>query len=551
LVPCLIIVVLSLIPDNPKSADGLKGPSPVDWSSLKNDPSQTLGLRWQGIISNPAGKEGSWIERNLENRFNIELDPIFMDGNAYEKRRPLMLVGGDVPDVMWSGDPLQLRANLRNGFVMEIPYEVILARCPTYVDLVNTYGKEAWLYTQFEGRNYGLPTVNAAANRPRISAWRMDWLRKVGIDKVPETVEEMHEAFSRFRFQDPDGNGKQDTYGWAPNISHWSLMFVEVLAAHDVLAFDLMEQEGEVVWGGLLPGAKESLRILRSWYAEGLIDPDFPLDSRGRQIDVKFINGRVGYMYPVDHPFEHKKDEEGSIYAKTLAFDPRAELAPGPPLRNSRGQRRGRTWGGAAHIMQFGKHLEKQPEKVIRVLDMMEAIASNEVLYMEARNGERGKHWDYFPEPIVRPDGKLIKEGINMVPPYDEKDRTRENTAELLGGNCTFFFPSTFEQLFDDAYLPLADREWIERNKKTEWGMMNVLGKSDVVTSSGRYLKDLVNYQMTVYIEIVIGDRDLDYFDEFASEWRRRGGDVILKEANEMYQKVHEIYDVVGVEEAE
>lgn len=546
-----LVLVLSLIPTNPKSQAMLSKPSPVDWENVRTDHSQTLALKWQGIIGQTGAREGSWIERNLEKRFNVELAPIFLDANAYQKRRPLMLIGGDVPDVMWSGDPLAARANLRNGFIMEVPYEVILKHCPTYVKMINRYGKEAWIYAQYEGRNYGLPTVNAGADRPRIGCWRMDWLQNVGIDKVPETVEEMHEALRRMRHNDPDGNGRKDTYGWAPNISHWSLAFAEVFAAYGVLPFDLMERDGKITWGGLLPETKEALRELRKWYQEGLLDPDFPLDTQGRNVESGFINGKVGYMYPVDSPSYFEADEKDSFYGKVRGFDPRAEVVPGPPLRDRNGLRRGRSWGGAAHVLQFGKHLEQQPEKVIRVLEMMEAIASNESLYLETRSGERGRHWEYNPKEYIRPDGVKQKEGIILLPPYDEKDRVRENAAELLGGQGSYFFPSSFDPLFDYQLMAAADRDWLDRNRQTEWGMLNVLGKSDVVPSSGRHLGDLVNYQMTTFIEMVIGKRDVDEFDSFVSEWRRRGGDVILEEANEMAQQIQIIYDLVGVEKEE
>jgi putative aldouronate transport system substrate-binding protein len=546
-----LIVVLSLIPTNPKSQAILAKPSPVDWENVQDDPSQKLTVSWQGIVGQTGGGQGSWIERNLESRFNIELAPVFMDVNAYQKRRPLMLIGGDVPDIMWSGDPLTVRVNLRNGFIMELPYEVILKHCPTYVKMVNKYGKEAWIYAQHRGRNYGLPTVNAGADRPRIGCWRMDWLRKVGIDKVPETVEEMHEALRRIRFNDPDGNGQQDTYGWAPNISHWSLAFAEVFAAYDVLPFDLMERDGKIVWGGILPETKQALLKLREWYQEGLLDPDFPIDTQGRNVESGFINGKVGYIYPIDPPSYYQPDEKDSFYGKVRSFDPNAELAPAPPLRDRNGQLRGRSWGGAAHIMQFGKHLENQPEKVVRILEMMEAIACSEELYLEARNGKRGVHWDYNPKAYVRPDGKIQKEGINLLPPYDEKNRGEKNAAELLGGGSTFFFPSSFEPVYDEQLMSSADREWLDRNRRREWGMTNVLGKSDVVPSSGRYLGDLVNYQMTTFIEMVIGKRDVEEFDSFVTEWRRRGGDVILEEANEMAKQIQKIYDLVGVRKEE
>ena len=462
LIAVVLVVVLTaaLIPTDPKSRERLTQPSPVNWDAVQDDLAQTLALSWQGIISYASGKPDSWIERNLEERFNLELNPIFMDGNAYAKRRPLMLCGGDIPDVMWSGDPLQVRANLRNGFIMEIPYEVILEHCPTYVKWLNTYGKEAWLYAQYKGKNYGLPTVCAGANRPRISCWRMDWLRNVGIDKVPETVDEMHEALYRFRHNDPDGNGIQDTYGWSPVIHHWSLAFVEVFAAYGVLAFDLMERDGKVIWGGLLPETKEALRELRKWYAEDLLNPDFPLDTQGRQNEIAFVNGKVGYIHPVDHLFYYDETDPTSLLSKTLAFCPSAELVPGPPLRDKDGVRRGRTWGGAAHILQFGRQLEQHPEKVIRILDMMEAIACDEALYMEARHGKRGLHWDYNPETYVRADGKKIKEGVISLPPYDESDRRRQNMAELLDGACMFYFASALDQVYDEKDMAAADREW-------------------------------------------------------------------------------------------
>jgi putative aldouronate transport system substrate-binding protein len=541
-----VIVTLSLIPDNPKSQQRLLQPSPVVWEDVADDPAREISLRWQGIIAHPAGKEGSWIERTLEERFNLEIDPLFMDVNTYSRRRPLMLVGGDIPDVMWSGDPLAVRANLRNGFIMEIPYELILKHCPTYVEYVNRFGKETWLYTQYNGRNYGLPTVCAIANRPRTGCWRLDWLKKVGLDRVPETVGEMHEAFRRFRYEDPDGNGILDTYGWTPNVSHWSMMFTEVFAAYGILPFDLMERDGEVVWGGILPDVREVLRELHAWYAEGLLDPDFPLDTQGRNNEIKFINGKVGYLYPVDSYGDYDSNEEGSLFGKTRAFSPEAEVVPGPPLIGPEGHPLGRTWGGAAHIIQFGRHLENEPEKVVRVLKMIEAVASDETLYMEARWGLRGEHWDYMPEPFVRSDGRPAKAGINLLPPYDAEDRRRDNAAELLGSSTTFFFPSTFDPIYDEQFMAPAELEWLDRYRSEAWSIMNVLGKSDVVGSSGRYLKDLVNYQITLFIEIVIGDRTIDEFDAFVSEWRRRGGDIILEEANQMYQQMNEIYQCVG-----
>lgn len=207
----------------------------------------------------------------------------------------------------------------------------------------------------------------------------------------------------------------------------------------------------------------------------------------------------------------------------------------------------GRTWGGAAHSLQFGRHLERDPAKVIRVLQMMEVIARNERLYFEARHGKRGLHWDYNPKTYVREtDGKRIHQGLITLPPYDDPDRGRLNRAEMIGLNNMFFFPSTLDPVFDDQFKSVSERHWNAANCSPEWSMMNVLGKSDVVESSGRYLKDLINYQLTFYAEIVLGDRKVEEFDEFVNEWRRRGGDIVLEEANELYGEVQQLYREVG-----
>lgn len=533
----LVVLFLFLIPSNPKSKELLGKPSPVKWDKVPDSMTTKLDISWLGIAAYSEAKEKGWMQDYLEQKFNISLKPIYMDWNGFRKRVPLMLVGGDVPDVMWTGDPLGVRKNIQNAFIMEIPYEVILKHMPTYVGMLNKYGKEAWLYSQYDGRNFGLPTFFSRAIYPRISCWRMDWLRNVGIEKLPETIEEMHEALRKMRVDDPDRNGKQDTYGWSPYTGHWSLAFVEIFAAHDVLAFDFMLSDGKVVWGGILPESKEALKLLAQWYREGLLDPDFIIDTQQNSGESKFLNGRVGYLHPVDASSSYNLTNASSLAGKLKSLNPASEIVPGPPLRDRSGERKGRTWGGAGHIIMFGKQLEKNPEKVIRVLKMIEEISKNEKMYVEASSGKEGLHWTYGPE-----------KGIVLLPPYDKNQLLQKREMLGEGGfSCNFYYPSNLWQPYGIKYSNPKDIEFIEKNKKSEWSMTNVLGKSDVVKSSGRYLEDLRQYQMKVYVEIITGKRSIDYFDTFVVEWKRRGGDILTAEANEMYVTMQEIFRKVGV----
>jgi hypothetical protein len=60
-------------------------------------------------------------------------------------------------------------------------------------------------------------------------------------------------------------------------------------------------------------------------------------------------------------------------------------------------------------------------------------------------------------------------------------------------------------------------------------------------------LRDLRNLQMTVYAEIVRGDRELDYFDTFVEQWMALGGAEMLQEAQELLEIRDEIFQRVGV----
>lgn len=44
-------------------------------------------------------------------------------------------------------------------------------------------------------------------------SYRKDWAEAVGIFEDPQTVDEVYEMLYRFTYDDPDGNGIQDTYG--------------------------------------------------------------------------------------------------------------------------------------------------------------------------------------------------------------------------------------------------------------------------------------------------------------------------------------------------
>ena len=501
----------------------------VDWSTVSDDPAEELSISWMGVPGTPNAVPGNWIERNLGKRFRVNFSPVYLDYNAYGKRKPLMFCVGDVPDVFWEGDPVQVRKNVANGFVLELPREVIARYAPDYVRAVDRYAPKAWLYGECGGRNYGVPTFAVGTASPGAALWRMDWLRAVGIDKVPESIAEMHEAFRRFTFDDPDGNGVRDTYGLSP-LAHWARMFSEIFAAFGTLPFDFIERDGGVVWGGTVPEARAALAELRNWYREGIIDPDFILNNEINRLDEKkFIAGKVGYL-PDGATYEMMLQPPGGAVPEAVRSNfPQAELAVGPVPVGAGGVRRGRIWGYGAHTICFGSHLAAEPEKVIRVLTILNELARDEELYLETRLGEPGRIW------FRGGDG-----GVRFTPEYqDPRIREREGIHRNgIESAYSFYAPCALAPEKLTPYLSAEMREFRSRYARPEWGWENAIGKSDLLESATGCLHELIQMQLVMFIEIINGSRPLEDFETFRREWLAGGGEAMTAEANEKYRKI-------------
>ncbi|MEI7834073.1 MAG: hypothetical protein WCJ56_12860 [bacterium] len=512
-----------------------------DWNSAQ-DPGTTLTMGWLGVPSFSSGKPNSERQKFIENYFNVKFNPIFLDDNAYGRKKPLMFAGGDIPDVCWENDPNALQRDVYHGFFMEIPHEVILKYAPTYSKYLSEEAPVAWLYSSVNGKNYGIPTMNLGLTFPNPGVWRMDWLKKVGINKVPETIEEYHEALYRIRNNDPDGNGLKDTYGMSGDIqSWWWTSFGDIFGAYGVMPFDWqLGSDGKVTWGGVRPEAKEVVELLRQWYKEGLIDPQFTTDKNGpptKDIERKFVDGQLGYIYYYGKYDNMDPAMPNNFRGTVLKRQPKAELAVGKFPVGPTGKSGGRVWGAGGNILAFGPGVRKNPAIVIRVLKMLETYSTVEAFSLEAANGKRYQQWDYK-DPAI---GK--KSGLKFLPPYDD-DNVRKQ--EVMGG---FFVLSAITLEKSDAVTPDDMLAFRNTYQFREQGIPDLLGKPDVIMSAGDYLLDIRLKQQKYFAEMISGAQPMSKFDEWVTYFNERGGLIMTADAEKMQQEKVNIYKKVGVPE--
>lgn len=490
----------------------------VDWSQVHDDPAEKLIYN---IIVNSKEIPKPSYYKLLEDRFNVEFNIQYIKRSVWNKKKGLLMASGKIPDV-FVDEGGSLRNSIQHDFILPIPLEVIAKYIPDHAKRVNEWAPYGWAAGYVNNQNYSVPLLAMHFKHPRTGTWRLDWLRNVGINKIPETLDEFYKAFRAFRYDDPDVNGENDTWGLTGDLLSWYTTFTEIFGAYGILPYDCQLKNGELVFGGIQLEAKQALEYLHKLYDEGIIHPDFITDQWFSGVNAKLYSGKIGYVNYFSSYETYDKTFPGSSYNRMKKLQPEAELAPAILPRGPDGKSGHRTWGISSNSLVFGKPVKEQPEKAIRYLKILNEIVTDEELYVVCSIGQRGVHWDW--------SEKGEEFGTRQLSPYREDHslleaqglstlKFAEKTALGVGPSADIY----------EKYLPEGLLEFRKKYRKEEWGMRNPSGRPDINPAIAVIYDRIQTFQMTVYQEFIRGSRDLSTFDEFVEEWRALGGDEYLE----------------------
>lgn len=176
-------------------------PGGTGGTNVKQDEKATLEI-W--TRTTPGSPSEAATKRQVEafekaTGYKAEVTAIFDD---FEIKLAQRAGQKDLPDIVLN-DVSQLGTMQSQGILREIDLKEI----KNSKDLTPQALKAG---KAVDGKTYGIP-YSAQANALLI---RSDWLQKLGL-KAPTTWDEMEQVAKAFTENDPDGNGKNDTYGLA------------------------------------------------------------------------------------------------------------------------------------------------------------------------------------------------------------------------------------------------------------------------------------------------------------------------------------------------
>ena len=197
------------------------------------------------------------------------------------------VASGSLPDVIVGGYPSYALSQWIDDEII-IPLDEYIDELPTIKKVVDSLPS-----TKINGHYWGYPFLQQNQISNQNMLYRKDWLDKLGL-QVPESLEDFYNVMVAFTKNDPDGNGKDDTYGLTFQDSDdgtiifqgaFGLRYSDWEVSDDGQIFPVFESEAY----------RQGLIYTKKLLDDGLLDPEFLLNSRD-VMEEKLYTNRVGAM---------------------------------------------------------------------------------------------------------------------------------------------------------------------------------------------------------------------------------------------------------------
>lgn len=476
------------------------------------------------------------VLKQIEETLNIEFEFVASPGGSEEQEQKLnlMVSTGEKLDLvtMLSGvDELKLQW-VEDGVLLA--YEDYLTE--NHPNIKSILDADLYKYLKIDGKSYFKPLPLEAGNRGYII--KQDWLDAVGLD-VPTNLDEYYEVIKAFTYEDPDGNGEDDTYGFFVAEPYGSNAFGFIARSFincGCWGGDWVElADGTVTQFVASDEARETFRFIKKCYDEGLFNKSFvnEKDAEGKMEDL-MVQQRIGMMDVTGVTGLLRRYEDAGM---------EADLTYMPPLNKADGSQgtlphSGGSWG--FHIIP---KTCSNPEKV---LDFLEWSLTEEGRALTAY-GIEGVH---YTDTTMEGDIKVF----NVNKEEMEKDW---NTADY-----GYSYPLSWGgPNYSGGYIPMKENNYdfdVAYPKQELWNIPDNLGTAfdDLKVRNAQYAQ-VFPFQSSIDQTVMADQKLIDIeiqgrtkaivepaenfdanWDAMLEEWMAAGGAELIERGNEVWAEL-------------
>jgi len=459
-------------------------------------------------------KDGD-IYSYLKEKFNVDFKPLTATWTSWEDKLNMYILSGDTPDIFTNylfDRPVNFQKWKRENILL--PLDEYLSDYPNITQRLEEY---SMLKTPQGGSYYGIPIKYFDSDvKGMIShcTWiRKDWLNNLGLE-IPTNIDEFYNVMKAFTYDDPDKNGKDDTYGIATGDDgvYWAYPIFNAFDA----SVEGWKKEGDTWQPEVISTQmKEAVRFYKKLHDEKILQPDFYSTNYSTKIDM-FVTGKIGCMTLNGGSwYETYYNDFKKIYPDS---DPEDIFTYIPVLKGENGKQR---IDGLMNYFAFTSlNAYMGEEKISRALMIIEYMLSNEGLKL-ARYGVEDIHYREEGGEIIN----LIKLGDNGY----------VNHIESIDG--TVFLKNMVSWDFDFFYKdnPLSSKMYNTLHVYDEHIHINPLALVNIPEEemSATQRAKLLTFATDSIVQIVYQSNDFEKdWEKFVSDWKDRGGNNLIKYTN-------------------
>jgi putative aldouronate transport system substrate-binding protein len=310
-----------------------------------------------------------WINENGPTTVKFMAVPRFESQPKFN----VMFASGTAPDLIFEYDT-NYRNQLYNQKQLRPVDDLVDKYSVHYKKLLVQYPQLKKLGMKSDGKMYEFGRINGLGTN-HVLFIRNDWLKKLNL-QVPKTTEELYTVAKAFATQDPDGNGKNDTFGIG--LSFVSGMIIDRMFGN----VTWLLENGKLVHDWERTQAAFDFR--KKLYEEGIVDKDFLTDSKGEKSKQDWLNGKLG-IYGANGGVNFS---ELTTYESLKKNNPNAEIIPIALPRSPFGQF-SPVISNPVQMTTVVNAAAKDPEAVMKLIDF---LASPKAA-MAVKNGIEGVHY--------------------------------------------------------------------------------------------------------------------------------------------------------------
>jgi len=439
------------------------------------------------------------VQLAIEKYTNTKLDIQWFQGGVFENQiLPPKFAAGDLPDLVGFGGSIHMSYML-SAFQQGLFWDVTDAIKATHN--LSKLNPIIIRNASINGRLYGVPRERPVVRRAFI--YRRDWLAKLGLSE-PKSVDDFYRVADALTNKDPNGDGKNDTFGYYGYPPDDINLFGVIFGAPNNWGV----KNGQFVKEQETPEFLQALKFMHKMYVNKLMPSDYPIMDRSKAIEA-FTNGKAGII-----PFN--SDGVTLVASPTKKINPQADvwgfsLLSGPNGTFAPGER------GFNGILAIPKKVSEQKMKgIITFIDKLDDPQMANLMQW----GIEGKHYNVENGKAVQISSAQADYNSSIFYPYNHVLEPMLPYRNAMPGVVPPIV--ALDQQLQDEMLPHAVPDPTEPLY------------SPTQTKLGSDVDLILQDAETKYVVGTINDAG---WQDAVNRWRSSGGDQIAKEFADAYAK--------------